>query len=122
MQLVLNDEIVSEDPDDGLIERALRGMDPDREDYVILSTADEWTYIQAQMLRDEKHVWDPYSDQFVEVEGDVDILLEYQDGSIERHYFCVEDIDIQRLTQIFIHYLHSDEQWKTQLEWEHLPL
>ncbi len=86
MKLTLADGTVVENPDNGAIERALRTLDGEANNFAILG-ADELTYVQTEGGPDRGFV------------------LEYQEGSPERH-FRTRD------------YASSDEAWKGQFQWE----
>lgn len=110
MQLIVNGDAVYDDPDDTFIEQTLRTLDMVEEEFAILSTDDELTYIQTRVMSET-----PGSDKMF-------ILLEYQDQSLDQHYLCVSDVDIEQVIRAFGFYLRCDQRWRTELEWEHYPL
>jgi len=48
--------------------------------------------------------------------------VEYQDGSLDRHYRGrTADLALGLVTDIFQKYARGDESWRGALEWEHVP-
>jgi hypothetical protein len=78
----------------------------EEEDFAILSR-DDSTYIQCAEQSEP-----PY-----------EYVLEYQNGSIQRHYRAVDEgIPLERVLAAFVNYLHGDESWRTDFRWEKLDL
>src|SRR2546421_5245750 len=76
------------------------------EEFAILSR-DTDTYIQCAEQREP-----PY-----------DFVLEYQDGSIDRHYQAInEPITLDRVISAFLKYLRGDESWWSDFRWEKMDL
>lgn len=74
----------------------------DMDDFVILSKND-MAYIQAAIGEGEE-------DGFI---------LEYQDGSLDRHYVASNrDIPQEEILKAFLAYLTGDESWKSNYLWE----
>jgi hypothetical protein len=47
------------------------------------------------------------------------LTLTYQDGSLERRYRSVDKtLPLPRVTEAFHQYLHGDESWRANLQWE----
>lgn len=50
-------------------------------------------------------------------------ILEYQDGSLDRHYQAVDQpITLERVTDAFLKYLRRDPSWQSDFEWEKMDL
>jgi hypothetical protein len=46
-------------------------------------------------------------------------VLEYQDGSLDRHYHAVDGpITLDRVLAAFIKYLRRDSSWRSDFRWE----
>ena len=107
MQLIVGEEIISEDPNAQLItQEVVENLTSGVETPVILIDTDVLdnglTYVQA--IIDEDDVY----------------LLEYQDGLLDRHYFCISEISIDDIVRTFVLYLNANPEWKTSLCWEKL--
>jgi hypothetical protein len=92
-----------DDPDAVTIGRILAALDGDRHVLVTLERS-HLTYLQAS--------------------GDAHagLALEYQDGSLDRHYRCaVALVPLETATDTFQRYARDDESWPTRLSWEHVP-
>jgi hypothetical protein len=75
-------------------EFAILGIDPD-------------TYIQCAEQKEP-----PY-----------EYVLEYQDGSLDRHYQAVDGpITLDRVIAAFIKYLRRDSSWQSDFRWEKMEL
>jgi hypothetical protein len=75
-------------------EFAILGPDPD-------------TYIQCAEQKEPPHGY----------------VLEYQDGSLDRHYQAVDGpITLDRVISAFIKYLRRDPSWRSDFRWEKLEL
>jgi hypothetical protein len=78
----------------------------DNEQFVILATS-EFTFLQcAEPDR-----------------RDGDYVLEYQDGSLDKH-FCATDkpLPIERVQEAFVKYLNGDPTWQIDFDWEKMNL
>ena len=76
------------------------------EDFAILGD-DPDTYIQCAQQREP-----PY-----------DHDLEYQEGSLDRHYQAVDaPITFDRVIGAFIRYIRRDGSWRSYFRWERLEL
>jgi hypothetical protein len=76
------------------------------ENFAILS-ADDNTYMQCAE-QDEP----PY-----------EYVLEYQDGSLDRHYHAVDGpITLDRVLTAFRNFLRGDPSWRTDFHWDKLDL
>jgi hypothetical protein len=76
------------------------------EDFVILSVEPN-TYIQCAEQREP-----PY-----------EYVLEYQAGSLDRHYQAADGpITLDRVISAFIKYLRGDQSWQTDFQWEKMDL
>jgi hypothetical protein len=50
-------------------------------------------------------------------------VLEYQDGSVDKHFQAVDDpITFDRVVAAFIKYLRQDPSWRSDFKWEKLEL
>jgi hypothetical protein len=50
-------------------------------------------------------------------------VLEYQDGSLDRHYQAVDGpITLDRVIAAFIKYLRRDSSWRSDFRWEKMEL
>jgi hypothetical protein len=49
-------------------------------------------------------------------------IVEYQEGSTYDHYRTDEVMPLERVLAAFYKYLRGDESWRTDFEWEHMPL
>ncbi|MFO0863897.1 MAG: hypothetical protein U0744_04435 [Gemmataceae bacterium] len=76
------------------------------EAFVILESRD-YTYIQCALTDDDASEY----------------VLEYQDGSLDRHYHAIDEpITLERVTSAFIKYLLGDPTWLTDFKWEKMEL
>lgn len=49
--------------------------------------------------------------------------LEFQDGSLERHYYALEDpISFGQILSAFKRYLRGDDSWENDFTWKHLAV
>jgi len=75
----------------------------DVEDFVILSKND-MNYIQAALS---------------DYEGEEGLVLEYQEGSLEKHFNCIDgNISKEQVLTAFLLYLKGDLSWKSHFSWE----
>ncbi|MXY20599.1 MAG: hypothetical protein F4Y49_04600 [Dehalococcoidia bacterium] len=107
MQLIVDGEIVSEDPNAQLVtQEVIENLTNGVEIPVILVDTDVLdnglTYVQAVIDEDDVYI------------------LEYQDGSLDRHYFCTSEISVDDIVHTFVLYLDANPEWKTGLCWEKL--
>jgi hypothetical protein len=102
MQLTTASGVVIENPGAERIERELRAL-PGADSCCILSR-DQLTYVQ------------------VAGGGDGRFTLEYQDGSLERHYRAVRDVSLDSALRVFMAYREGDDRWRALVEWELLDL
>ena len=61
---------------------------------------------------------------YVQVSGSVQsgFALDYQDGSLERHYRSrAADLSLDRVTGVFQKYLRGDAAWRDGIDWVHAP-
>lgn len=78
----------------------------DGEDFAILAI-DSDTYIQCAEQREP-----PY-----------EYVLEYQDGSVDRHYQAADGpITLDRVISAFLKYLRNDLSWQSDFRWEKMDL
>jgi hypothetical protein len=76
------------------------------EEFAVLS-ADATTYIQCAERKEP-----PY-----------DYVLEYQDGSLNRHYQAIDrPIPLERALSAFIQYLNGDLSWQRDFRWQKMAL
>lgn len=107
MQLIVNGEIISQNPNTQMVTReVIENLTSGVEIPVILVDTDAldngMTYVQA--ITDEDDVY----------------ILEYQDGSLDRHYFCNSEISIDDIVRVFVLYLDANPEWQMSLCWEKL--
>ena len=107
MQLIVNGEIISENPNTQMVtQEVIENLANGVEISVILVDTDApdngMTYVQA--ITDEDDVY----------------ILEYQDGSLDRHYFCSSEISIDDIVRVFVLYLDANPEWQMGLHWEKL--
>ena len=97
MKLEVESGTVVDDPTEAEIRETIEG-----EGFAILGD-DPMTYIQC--ATDE--------------ETPAAYILEYQDGSLKRHFRAVDDpITLDRVISAFTRYLRKDASWKADFKWE----
>lgn len=102
MTLTLSDGPAIENPSAKEIEDALREMEETGSEFVILDRG-ELDYMQA-------------------AGGDGEYGLEYQEGSLDRHY-RVDSVPLAAVIEAFQQYARGEDTvWKSQFAWQHLPL
>ena len=100
MYLEINGNAVNEPVSDELIEKTVYSFTGEGDSFMIL-LVDEMTYMQAS--------GDPGSG----------FVLEYQDGSLEQHYYCADsDISAGKITDAFRSYLAQDDKWRKKYHWK----
>jgi hypothetical protein len=100
--LTLSDGPTIENPSAQEIESALRDMEATGGEFAILDRG-ELDYMQA-------------------AGGDDEYGLEYQEGSLDRHY-RVENVTLGAVIEAFQQYARGeDSAWKSRFAWQHLPL
>jgi hypothetical protein len=78
----------------------------DGEEYAILSPNSD-TYIQCAQAKGRAYEY----------------VLEYQDGSLDRHYHAVDGpISLERVLAAFVKYRRGDPSWRFDFEWEKMDL
>jgi hypothetical protein len=93
-----------EQPSAEQIEEALRSLPGGPDSFAIL-TRSEGSYIQ------------------VLGGGESGYILEYQDGSLDRHYVCPDaDLGIDAVISAFRSYARDDDDWRTALSWQRQEL
>jgi hypothetical protein len=101
MQLTLESGRTIEDPTERDIETLIA-----EEAFAILESRD-YVYIQCAVQDDEGEEY----------------VLEYQDGSLDRHFQAVDEpIGRDRVTAAFIKYLRGDPSWLSDFRWEKMEL
>ena len=101
MELTLESGRVVPDPTEDDIRSSIEG-----EEFAILGD-DPDTYIQCAEQREP-----PY-----------EYVLEYQDGSLDRHYQAVDGpITLDRVVAAFRKYLRRDPSWRSNFRWEKMDL
>lgn len=56
-------------------------------------------------------------------EDPFEYILEYQEGSLDRHYQAIDQpITLERVMACFVKYLNWEESWKDDFEWELIDL
>ena len=100
MYLEINGNVVNEPVSDELIEKTVYSFTGEGDSFLILSV-DEMTYMQAS--------GDPGGG----------FVLEYQDGSLEQHYYCADpDISAGKVTDAFRSYFARDDKWRKKYHWQ----
>lgn len=101
MKLELSGTEFTQTLDDALIIASLQALNGD-DSFLILSK-DEMSYIQTCKTSDGYYV------------------LEYQEGSLEEHYECADEmLNFQKVSMAFSSYLKGSDEWKTVLRWQPL--
>jgi len=89
-----------------LTEEDLYAEDFEEEEYAILS-ADDLTYIQCARSNEQECTY----------------FLEYQDGSLERHFRVGGRlVPLDRVLEAFRKYLTGDDSWRSDFAWEPMGL
>lgn len=102
MKLDLNGTELTQPLDEALIIRSLQALGREDDSFLILSK-DEMSYIQTCKTSDGHYV------------------MEYQEGSLEDHYECADDIlNFQKVSLAFTSYFNGSDEWKTSLQWQPL--
>lgn len=102
MKLDLNGTELAQPLDEALITSSLQALNGDDDSFLILSK-DEMNYIQTCKTSDGHYV------------------LEYQEGSLEDHYECADEmLNFQKVSMAFTSYLNGTDEWKTALTWQPL--
>jgi hypothetical protein len=97
MKLELESGTVVDDPTETDIMESIEG-----EGFAILGD-DPMTYIQCA----------------THAEKPGEYILEYQDGSLKRHFTAVDEpITLDRVLSAFTRYLRKDASWKSDFQWE----
>jgi hypothetical protein len=92
-------EATNPSPED--IRRAIRGIKPGKDAFVILRKgANGLSYIQAALKKDGK--W----------------IVEYQDGHIDKHYEAEHRVDTEVLVRAFQAYAQGENTWRTGNKWK----
>lgn len=100
MRLTVDGDEVSERVSSDLLERSIRSLDGTGDSFVILSK-EEMTYLQTS--------GDPRNG----------FVLEYQNGTLEEHYSCIEpNLNAEQVVRAFQQYYSNDSRWKSDLRWE----
>lgn len=98
MKLEFENGAVFENPSDGTIAETLAGLNGESNTFAILSASD-LTYIQVAAGEDGTG------------------LLEYQEGSTERHFQAEAFIPLAHVIQAFQMYNRDDMAWKRVCVW-----
>ncbi len=102
MKLDLNGTELAQPLDEALIIRSLQALDSEDDSFLILSK-DGMSYIQTCR------------------ESDGHYVLEYQEGSLEEHYECADEmLNFEKVSMAFSSYLNGTDEWKTSLKWQPL--
>lgn len=83
--------------------------------------------ILASIEGEEFAILEAESDTYMQCaqqdESPFEYILEYQDGSLERHYEAVDGpITLDRVLGAFVKYLRGDDSWKQDFEWVRMDL
>jgi hypothetical protein len=92
-----------DDPDPATIAKVLAALDGDRHVLATLGDSD-LTYLQ------------------VSGGGQTGLALEFQDGSLDRHYkSAAANLSLEVVTDVFQCYARGDLSWREGVEWVHVP-
>jgi hypothetical protein len=83
--------------------------------------------LRASLDGEEYAILGPNPDTYIQCaqgkERPDDYVLEYQDGSIARHYHAVDGpISMERVRAAFVKYRRGDPSWRFDFEWEKMDL
>ena len=112
MRLTLEDGTVLTDPTPAQIADALRSLNWQKDNsFAILEKSDDSTYLQTAQM-DDPELKEP---RFV---------LEYQDGSLARHYEAVAEdgFALEKVIAAFQQYADGSESWRDGFEWKKMDL
>ena len=116
MRLIIRGSVMVDHPDDAEIQSAIQSLIDDGiadDAFLIL---DHGPFPEQELYYMQAAYGPPIK------EGDAgDFLLEYQDGSIDRHYQC-DPVSPEEATKAFIEYLHGEDAWKERLHWERIAI
>ena len=61
---------------------------------------------------------------YMQAAGDEDgsYILEYQDGSLESHYQCPNELSKARVQEAFIKYFRNDATWRSDFDWQRISM
>ena len=104
MQLTVDGDVLDQPVTNELITQAFASMAGKGEFFIILAH-DEMTYIQTSGS------------------SEAGFVLEYQDGSIEKHYSCTDtQLSADRVIEALQRYFNNHGRWKSDFTWEQLDL
>lgn len=103
MELEVEGEEIENNPGPDEIVKALSSLDGKNRSFAILSRT-EFTYIQVS-----GSVKDGFS-------------MEYQDGSLDKHYYCPGDMSLEVTVKAFISYARGENEWQKTLKWEPMEM
>ena len=110
MKLKLSTGKTLEDLSEDSIAHALSTL-PGGEDSWAILQKDELHYMQTCESGQGERTWG---------EG---FILEYQDGSLDSHYKCVDDnLELSAIERAFQLYFKGDDRWRTEYEWQPVDL
>jgi hypothetical protein len=110
VKLELSTGKVLEDLSAETIAHALATLPAGDDSWAVLQK-DEMHYMQTGGPAQGERTW---GDGFV---------LEYQEGSLDSHYRCVqEDLELSAIQRAFQLYFEDDDRWRTEYEWQLLDL
>jgi len=103
-ELTLETGEVLQNPGERELHEALLSLDGRDRKFAILSLiAEPQTYLQVYLDADQR----------------ADVILEYQDGSIERHFQAVSPVlALEEVVPIFERYRRDDPTWQRCCEWQ----
>lgn len=102
MELKTNDEII-ENPTSDDIESLVPSLEGEANHFAILGKSD-MTYLQTSNWKN------------------LGFDLEYQEGSLKRHFKTVSRLTVEQVKQAFIWYLQGDERWRSSFVWTRMDL
>lgn len=102
MRFEVEDATPIEEPTAEQVDAGLRTLQVPERTFAILG--EDWSYIQTAF------------------DGDESFVLEYQDGSLEKHYKADRPVALEEVIGAFESYLRRDGAWQSRFRWERLAL
>src|SRR5208283_3397013 len=108
MRLSMENGTELKDPSPAEIDQALHTLNRSEDNSFAILEQSDLTYLQVAQ----------------EDDADQDgprLVLEYQDGSIDRHYQAVADpLSLETVIEIFQAFAVGDEKWPGRVQWERM--
>src|ERR1700677_3103788 len=99
MKLIVEGNVVCSDPAPESITEALASLDGNKATFAVLER-NKMTYMQTSGSV---------------AEG---FDLEYQDGSLQKHYYCLDSLSLEDVTGAFQSYANGGGEWQAAYKWE----